>query len=164
MNLINVWRIPLWVLALNVLSCSNEPINDAFYNEAEINIPESKPFEVDILNEINNYRVDQGLSKLSTAFSIIKSQTANHTDYMIENHSLNHDHFAEREQFLAHYGAVAVGENVAFGYTTAEALLSAWLKSPGHKRVIEGHYTHFQLTAKQNEDGHWFFTNIFVRK
>ncbi|PHN98792.1 hypothetical protein CSC81_04570 [Tenacibaculum discolor] len=123
-----------------------------------------KPIEADILDLINSYRVDNGFSSLNK-LQTIKSQTSNHTNYMIEKDEVSHDFFYQRKEYLAENAdAVKVGENVAYGYSTAEAVVNAWIKSNGHRENIEGDYTHFEITAEKSANGKWYYTNIFVKK
>ncbi|RSC92060.1 CAP domain-containing protein [Tenacibaculum singaporense] len=123
-----------------------------------------KPIEADILDLINTYRVNNGFSSLSK-LQTIKSQTSNHTNYMIEKDEVSHDFFYQRKEYLAENAdAVKVGENVAYGYSTAEAVVNAWIKSDGHRENIEGDYTHFEVTAEKSANGKWYYTNIFVKK
>ncbi|MDE1208423.1 CAP domain-containing protein [Tenacibaculum sp. LAR 2:5] len=123
-----------------------------------------KPIEADILDLINTYRVNNGFSSLSK-LQTIKSQTSNHTNYMIEKDEVSHDFFYQRKEYLAENAdAIKVSENVAYGYSTAEAVVNAWIKSDGHKENIEGDYTHFDVTAEKSANGKWYYTNIFVKK
>lgn len=162
----NNYPLKLLVLfcALIITSCSS--------NEAEIidSTPEmsanvsEKPIEADILDLINSYRVDNGFSSLNK-LQTIKSQTSNHTNYMIEKDEVSHDFFYQRKEYLAENAdAVKVGENVAYGYSTAEAVVNAWIKSNRHRENIEGDYTHFEVTAEKSANGKWYYTNIFVKK
>ncbi|TDQ25823.1 CAP domain-containing protein [Tenacibaculum caenipelagi] len=161
----NNYPLKLLVLffALILTSCSS--------NETEIvdNTPElsttisEKSIEADILDLINDYRVNNGFSSLSK-LQVIKSQTNNHTNYMVEKNEVSHDFFYQRKEYLVeNANAVSVAENVAYGYSTAESVVSAWIKSDGHKHNIEGDYTHFDITAEKSTDGKWYFTNIFVK-
>jgi len=44
------------------------------------------------------------------------------------------------------------------------SVVNAWLNSPGHKEVIEGDYTNFEISAEQDDNGRWYYTNIFVKR
>ena len=57
-----------------------------------------------------------------------------------------------------------VRENVAYGYATASGVVNAWLNSEGHREVIEGDFTHFDISAEKDENGRWYYTNIFIKK
>ena len=126
-------------------------------------IEEEMIIEVEIMELINNYRIENGFTALAPK-SIIKSQTFSHNDYMIEQDQVSHDNFYYRKNFLTNSaGAVKVGENVAFGYPNAEAVVNAWINSDGHRANIEGDFTHFEVSADLDENGHWYYTNIFIK-
>src|SRR5690606_22498901 len=96
------YKRPLLLLLVATLfvSCSTDNMDDELnrYND-EIVIPEAKTIEIEILELLNNYRISQGLAPLN-AMRIIKSQTFNHTDYMIERNEVSHDYFFQRKNFL----------------------------------------------------------------
>ena len=155
----------LALLVLSVLlSCSTESLNEDENITLELVIPATKPIEIEALELINNYRSQQGLSVLQNNNNV-KAVAFTHTDYMIDNNNVSHDNFYVRKQNLVEIeNARIVAENVAYGYTSAESLVNAWLNSPSHKQNLEGDYTHFDLSAEQNEDGYWYYTNIFISK
>lgn len=150
------------VLCFALFSCSSEQIQIEAQNDT-INIEDTKIIEAEILNLINEHRNNLNLPLLGE-LEIIKSQTQAHTKYMIEKGELSHDFFYERKQFLvSKTDASDVSENVAYGYTSARTVVNAWLNSDGHKQNIEGDFTHFNVTAQQNEEGKWYYTNIFIK-
>ena len=61
-------------------------------------------------------------------------------------------------------GAISVAENVAYAFSSSQSVVNAWLNSEGHRHVIEGDYTNFDISAEMDEDGKWYFTNIFIKK
>ena len=61
-------------------------------------------------------------------------------------------------------GAERVSENVAYGYSSAQGVVNAWMNSQGHRENLEGDYTDFDISAEQNNEGRWYFTNIFIKK
>lgn len=138
---------------------SNTPIADATaknYNHSS--------FELELLDLINEYRVNNGLNAL-TIIEHISHVCAGHDDYMIEINEVNHDNFNERtlnmQQVL---GAVRVGENVAYGFSTPQAVLNAWIESDSHRANLEGNYTHFGIAVKDNLEGRKYYTNLFIKK
>lgn len=160
-------KIPLLVmLAVLTFSCSTDSIDekvDAIV-EASLIVPQAKPIEIETLELINNYRLSIGLSPLKD-MSLIKSVAHDHTDYMIQNDVVSHDGFFNRSQYLKqNAGATKVSENIAYGYTTAQSVVNAWIKSEAHKANIEGDFTNFDLSAEKSEDGKWYYTNIFIKK
>ena len=98
--------------------------------------------------------------------NIVSVVADNHTNYMVETGKISHDNFDNRSQYLINNAnAKSVGENVAFGYSSAEGVFSGWLKSESHKRVIENpYYTHFGISVELNAEGRNYFTQIFIKK
>ena len=66
---------------------------------------------------------------------------------------------------VATAGAKSVGENVAYGYKTAEEVVNAWLNSPKHRALIESkNYTHFGISTEASETGSNYFTQMFIKR
>jgi len=159
-------KLPLLaLLAIFTYSCATDSIDESYENMAtDVVIPEPTSFENEILELLNDHRLSVGLNSLEK-MDLIKSQTFSHTDYMVENQTVSHDYFFERSTFLKkNAGAQKVTENVAYGYTSAESLVNAWLKSEGHKANIEGDFSNFDISAEKGTDGKWYYTNIFIKK
>ncbi|CAL2087325.1 conserved hypothetical protein [Tenacibaculum sp. 190524A05c] len=153
----NIFFICLVVL---IAGCSSDSENEGILSDNS----SATSYEKEILVLINNHRTSNGLSKLEI-LDIIKTQTNAHTDYMINAGAISHDKFSERSSYLqANAQATGTAENVASGYSTAQSVVNGWINSEGHRKNIEGNYTHFHLTAKQNAAGKWYYTNIFIRQ
>ena len=155
----------LALLAVLSFSCTTDSIDDKAEDiQLSLVTPESKTIEVEILELINNHRLSLGLNPLGD-MSLVKSVAFSHTDYMVDNNVVSHDNFFIRSSYLKEKaGATYVSENVAYGYTSAESVVRAWLKSEGHKANIEGDFTNFDVSAEENEEGRWYYTNIFIKK
>ncbi len=153
------------LIALLSFSCSTDSVEEEKIEAlASTFVPQTKIIEVEILELINIHRISLGLSVLSD-MGTIKAQAYGHTDYMVANNEVSHDNFYQRKRNLESYvGATKVGENVAYAYSSSESVVNAWLNSEGHRNVIEGDYTDFDVSAEKDVDGKWYFTNIFVKK
>jgi uncharacterized protein YkwD len=159
-------KLPLLaLLAILSFSCTTDSLDDkADAVSLSLFTPETKTIEVEILELINNHRLSLGLNAL-TDMTLVKSVAFSHTDYMVDNNVISHDNFFKRSDYLkANAGAKKVSENVAYGYSSAETVVRAWLKSDGHRANIEGDYTNFDVAAEVNKDGKWYYTNIFIKK
>lgn len=146
-------------------SCTTDSIDDKA-NEIELSLetPEAKSIEVEILERINNHRLSLGLTPLSE-MTMVKSVAQSHTDYMVDNDEVSHHNFFSRSDYLkSNAGAKKVSENVAYGYSSAEAVVRAWIKSEAHKENLEGDYSNFDISAEKNAEGRWYYTNIFIKK
>ncbi|OXA75819.1 Cysteine-rich secretory protein family protein [Flavobacterium aquidurense] len=120
--------------------------------------------ELETMQLINDYRLRIGLNALQI-INHISYKCQEHNAYMIEKNVVDHNDFdARSENMMKVLGAKNVGENVAYNYKTSEAVLQAWLESPGHKQNIEGNFTHFGLSVTTDPaTGKKYYTNIFVR-
>ncbi len=160
-------KLPFLALlaVLTFTSCSTDSIDDKTDSiELSLIELEAKTIEVDILELINDYRLSLGLQALND-MSVVKSVAFSHTDYMVDNDQVSHDNFYTRSNYLkANAGAKKVSENVAYGYSSAETVVKAWIKSEGHRGTIEGDFTNFDVSAEKGENGRWYFTNIFIKK
>jgi uncharacterized protein YkwD len=159
-------KLPLLaLLAMLSFSCATDSLDDkADAIELSLIIPETKTIEVEILELINNHRLALGLNAL-TNMTMVKSVAFSHTDYMVDKNEVSHANFYKRSDYLkTNAGANKVSENVAYGYTSAQSVVSAWLKSEGHRANIEGDYTNFDVAAEENAEGKWYYTNIFIKR
>ena len=153
------------VAILGLTSCSTESVADDTINSIEVPVaPQAKQIEIEIMELINAYRIGEGLTPLQD-HSTVKAVAYTHTDYMIEVSNVSHDNFFQRKQSLqVNAEANIVSENVAYGFNSAESVVNAWINSPSHKENIEGDYTDFDVSAEQNSEGKWYFTNIFIKR
>ncbi|MBD0832815.1 CAP domain-containing protein [Aestuariibaculum sediminum] len=152
-------------IASMTFSCTTDSLEDQT-NDIEFSLItlEDKSIEVEILELINNHRLSLGLNVLSD-LSVVKSVAYTHTDYMVDNNEVSHANFFKRSEYLkSKEGASSVSENVAYGYSSAESVVRAWLNSEGHRATIEGDFTNFGISAEENAEGKWYYTNIFIKK
>jgi uncharacterized protein YkwD len=157
----------LLLLTTILFSCAKE--EDGVYFNENSEVVNAKvvysPMESEIVALVNAHRTSLGLNALST-LNIVSGVADGHTDYMIEVGQVSHDNFAQRAQTLMNEAAAkSVGENVAYGYSTAEGVVKGWLNSDGHRKIIENpDYTHFGISMETSADNRNYFTNIFIKK
>lgn len=158
--------LPLLALValFSFTSCSTESFPEEVSTININNAPQAKVIELEILELINEHRISIGLTPLSN-HNIIKSVAFTHTDYMIEVNNVSHDNFFQRKASLQqHANASSVSENVAFAFNSAQAVVNAWINSDSHRATIEGDFTDFDISAEQNAQGKWYYTNIFIKR
>ena len=153
------------VMVLGFTSCSTDSTVEDTIDQTELlAVPQAKQIEIEIMELINNHRINEGLNPLKD-HNTVKAVAFTHTDYMIEMANVSHDNFFQRKQSLqANANANIVSENVAYGFSSADAVVNAWINSPSHRSNIEGNYTDFDVSAEQNNEGSWYFTNIFIKR
>lgn len=154
-------KLLLLILILISFTCSKE--------EEEVIIPQIHSYqytlnELELLDRINIYRDSIGLNTLQPN-QHISYICQEHNMYMIETGNINHDYFQYRVDNLQQtLGAVRVGENIAYNYSTPNSILNAWLTSPGHKKNIEGNYTDFGLSITMGTNQRNYITLILIKK
>ncbi|MFD1161946.1 CAP domain-containing protein [Hwangdonia seohaensis] len=159
-------KLPVLALfAVLTFSCSTDSMDEkADLLVENLVVPPTKTIETETLELINNHRLSLGLNPLAD-LKIVKSVAYSHTDYMVDKEQISHDNFYTRSNYLkANAGAKKVSENVAYGYSSAESVVKAWLKSDGHRATIEGDFTNFNISAEKSAEGKWYYTNIFIKK
>jgi uncharacterized protein YkwD len=154
------------VCVLMFTSCSKDELSDTSELKTAdlVDYVAYSQIEIEILNGVNDYRISKGLSELKRVDGIT-FLAADHNDYMIETKDVSHANFSYRYTTLVNsIGAKSVSENIAYGYRTANAAINAWVNSEGHRKNLEGNFTHFGISVAQDENGKNYFTNIFARR
>lgn len=155
-------RLHLAVMVLFVLmvsSCSKESIDDTAIPIAE----NAVSVEQELLVMVNDYRTSLGYSNLS--FSKVAYEYANeHTDYMIAKGTINHDNFSTRASKIStEVNASIVAENVAKDYSSAQKAFDEWMASAGHRKNIEGNFSHTAVSVKKDKAGNFYYTQMFYK-
>ncbi len=64
---------------------------------------------------------------------------------------------------LSTCGARAVGENVAYGNVSPEALVAMWMASPPHRaNILTPTFTHLGVGATSDTQGRWYGVQVFL--
>jgi uncharacterized protein YkwD len=85
--------------------------------------------EAEVLRLVNVERAAAGCSPLVANATLNTVARAHSTDMAVQGY------FSHRSKD-AGYNGRAMGENIAGGQTTAAAVMSGWMKSPGHRANI----------------------------
>ncbi|WP_030972655.1 MULTISPECIES: CAP domain-containing protein [unclassified Streptomyces] len=92
-----------------------------------------------VLTLVNNERSKAGCSPLTTNAKLTKA-AQDHSKDMASHRNMSHtgsDGSSPGDRITrAGYSWSSYGENVAYGYSTPEKVMAAWMSSPGHKRNI----------------------------
>ncbi|BCA95106.1 transporter [Legionella antarctica] len=118
-----------------------------------------------ILIHINKYRQNQGLSPLQMDNNIVKEAKQHSLDMANHRMSFGHKYFNNRINRLHAKikNSNAGAENVAYNYKDAQDVVYNWVRSPGHKRNIEGNYNLTGIGIARDKNGKIYFTQIFLR-
>lgn len=119
----------------------------------------------EILVYVNQYRVRHGLSKL-TMNPVLTEEATHHSRDMARHLTpFGHQGFSQRMSHLhAQIPASTTGaENVAYNYKTAKIVVDGWMKSPGHRQNILGHYSMTGIGIARDSEGKLYYTQLFLR-
>ena len=151
--------IQLIVLVLLITACGKDEETQA---SIEVNLDVSQ-----LLSTVNGHRQNGavcGSSQMSAVNDLIWSDelakaALDHSNDMQQNDyfshtGLNGSQFSERVLDAGFEGA-PVGENIASGYQTLDAVLQGWMESSGHcTNIMNGNATHIGV-ARSNEGALW---------
>ena len=152
-------RFFLWIILLLFLafSCEDEPVSSKNNNGTP-----SSSIEAEVHGLINSHRKGMGLPALEWN-ETIANECRQHSVEMANARTINHDGFNERINKIGETISWSwAGENVAYNYS-AEAVVTAWLNSPGHKSNIESNSNLTGVGVAFDEDSITYFTQIFIR-
>lgn len=164
----NYFRLSLFAIILgSIVSCTtddNTESTETAQTPAIVLNYDYSAVELETMTLINNYRVSIGLNPLEK-INHVSYKSEEHDEYMIANNVVNHDDFDARStNIMKVLGAKKVSENIAYNYNSAKGAFDAWLKSEDHKQNIEGDFTHFGISIRENPaNGKKYYTNIFVK-
>tara|TARA_R110001583_G_scaffold50577_10_gene158028 strand:- start:15659 stop:16099 length:441 start_codon:yes stop_codon:yes gene_type:complete len=141
-------------------SCTSDSLEETPVLEAENVIT----IEQDLLDIVNEHRLTLNTNALE--FSNIAYKYANiHTDYMIAKGSISHDNFSSRATNInSEVEVEMVAENVAKDYQSAIDAFQGWYTSSSHKKTMEGDFTHTGISVKKDEQGNFYFTQLFYKQ
>ncbi len=69
---------------------------------------------------------------------------------------------SNRIDFVGYDNYTTWGENIAYGYSTAAAVMTAWMNSPGHRaNILSASFREIGVSVVYNASGLPFFTQVF---
>lgn len=133
--------------------------------EVKTNVSISR-MEDDILGYVNKYRSSKGLPALLMNPDISREAEKHSVDMAKNKIAFGHDGFEDRVKIISKKigNMHSSAENVAYGNLSPKEVVDVWLKSPGHRRNIEGRYTLTGIGTATDKNNVIFFTQIFVSK
>ncbi len=124
-------------------------------------------FDFLICEEINAWRKENMLPQLQMDTSRVIDIAENHAWWLLNNimdeadlKKRAHYSFSKREeQIRLDFPDVNIGENIAMGYKSPSSMVGAWAKSPSHKAIMAGDYTHVAIASLAN-----FYVTIYTKR
>jgi uncharacterized protein YkwD len=120
--------------------------------------------ELEIVELVNRHRATLGLRPLTISKAITAPSKVHSQNMAAGRVGFSHTGFDYRTaEIRKAIGGVGFAENLAYGQTTAASVVDSWLKSPGHRKNIEGDFTHIGIGIAQSKDKTLYYTQIFAK-
>jgi len=120
--------------------------------------------ERDVLHYINLHRESKGLTPFIFN-AVVATEARKHSTNMASRRvPFGHQGMNTRMKSITSKMKTVnlVSENVARGPLTAQQVVNMWLKSPGHKKNIEGKYKYTGIGVARDRKSDLYFTQIFA--
>lgn len=144
------------ILFFLFLSCS--PAEGIPYTEPE-HIYTS--YEQSCITSLNIVRESNGLQPL-ILHNGLSELAMGHAIYLSTNKVINHNNYGIRLYDAQDMGFIGLSENIAYGYTTVDSLIAAWLKSDGHRdNLLDDIHTHHGFGISSDIYGKMYYVHIF---
>ncbi len=123
--------------------------------------------EQEIVKEINDYRAKKRLPALRWNSAIAQQARQHSQDMANKSVPFGHQGFQQRvEQLKDELQYRSAAENVAFNsgfHNPAKQAVQGWLKSPGHRKNIEGQYNLTGIGVSRGPKGEYYLTQLFIQ-
>ena len=120
-------------------------------------------FENEVIRLVNEIRVKNGRSALNTNWELSRIARYKSQD-MVSNRYFSHTSptYGSPFQMIKSFGLAyqSAGENIAYGQTTPQAVVNAWMNSSGHRaNILNSSYK--QIGVGYVANGH-YWTQLFI--
>jgi uncharacterized protein YkwD len=160
--------LPALLIVFMGACTSTEPAKKSAPEKVNPTAPETSSIapavERDVLYYINQHRESKGLAPLSFNAIVANEARKHSTDMASRRVAFGHQGLTSRtKNITAKIKTVnAVSENVARGPLTAQQAVNLWLKSPGHRKNIEGKFKYTGIGVARDRKSELYFTQIFA--
>jgi uncharacterized protein YkwD len=131
--------------------------------------PGLSAIEQAIIDLVNQERLAAGRAALSVNTRLVEA-AAHHATNMVLFDTMAHTlpgsdapTLADRLQ-QAGYAYSAAGENIAWNYPSAQAVMDAWMNSSGHRaNILSTSYTEIGVAVRYTSNGEPYYCQVFGR-
>ena len=168
----SLWKLAVkYQVGLSEIKAANPTIKnyDLIYPGQQINIPTisslTTAFEAEVVHLVNQRRAEHGLKPLIQDWQLsrvarYKSQDMKDLGYFSHTSPTYGSPFQMMKSFGISYRTA--GENIAKGYASPEAVVNAWMNSPGHRaNILNSTYTHIGVGYVPSGN---YWTQMFISK
>lgn len=165
-----MWKLAVqYQVGTSEIIKSNPQISnpDLIYPGQQLTIPQIESsvssFENEVIRLVNEKRAQYGLKALSTNWELSRVARYKSED-MASKHYFSHTSptYGTPFQMIQSFGLSyrTAGENIAYGQTTPQKVVDAWMNSSGHRaNILNASYT--QIGVGYVANGH-YWTQMFI--
>ncbi|MFD0671124.1 CAP domain-containing protein [Cohnella sp. GCM10027633] len=170
----SLWKISQqYHVSVEQLLSANPSLSSdgTIYPNQTLTIPSNQSldgFESQVLALTNDERAKAGLQPCAGTDANLnrsakaKSEDMAATNYFAHDSPTYGDPFAMMRNFGVQFSSA--GENIAMGQPTPQAVVEAWMNSPGHRaNILKGEFTHLGV-GYIVKDGKPYWTQQFIGK
>lgn len=170
----SLWKISVkYQIGLSEIISANPQFDDPnlIYPGDKVTVPNIdtiKNVEQEVIRLTNVERAKYGLSALTANWELSRVARYKSAD-MRDNNYFSHTSpvYGGPFQMMSDFGIrySAAGENIAKGYSTAQAVVDAWMNSPGHRaNILNANFTHIGVGLATSSNGTKYWTQMFIKK
>ncbi|HCC07060.1 MAG TPA: hypothetical protein DEP72_02680 [Clostridiales bacterium] len=169
----SLWKIAVkyQVGVSEIISANPQIANPALiYPGQKVNVPsiaDTKALETEVVRLVNVERSKQGLILLKENWQLsrvarYKSQDMINKNYFSHTSPTYGSPFNMMESFGIKFSAA--GENIAYGQNSPQAVMVAWMNSPGHRaNILSPAYTQIGVGLAKKSNGTCYWTQHFIK-
>ena len=117
----------------------------------------SSTYERQAESRTNVKRVERDRVALKHS-SCVDRHAESHARWMARNQKLKHQSL---RPILKRCKLTGVAENIAYGYTSGNRVVTAWMKSPGHrKNLLNSKMRYVGVAAVKDGNGRWWVAQV----
>ena len=123
--------------------------------------------EDQVIKLVNQERAKRGLQTLTKNWQLARVARYKSQDMV------NHNYFSHTSPtygspftMMQNFGIkfTAAGENIAYGQPTAQAVMTAWMNSPGHRsNILSPAYNQIGVGVAKTSSGVYYWTQQFIK-
>ena len=112
-------------------------------------------FEDEVLNIVNSERSKTRAQQV-IPHEMLDCSSRGHTIRMIQTNTFSHDGWYESITSTGYNGGI-VGQNIAYGHSTPQIVMTAWMNSPGHRtNILHPSFRHLGVSCLVSQGRRWW--------
>lgn len=170
----SMWKIAVKyeVGVSEIISANRQVTNPSLiYPGQKLTVPslaDVKAIEYEVIKLVNIERSKNGLSQLTADWQLSRVARYKSTDMRDKNYFSHYSPtYGDPFKMMHDFGIsfYAAGENIAKGQPTPQAVMQAWMNSPGHRaNILNPQFNEIGVGIAKASNGTIYWTQEFIRR